>query len=64
MPKYFQIFMKFLPSGIPTISFKNILFKGFNITHPTVYNGFILMAFWMIGTFLIACIFLQRKKYI
>ncbi|CAG9798022.1 unnamed protein product [Chironomus riparius] len=64
MSKYIQLLMKILPSGLPTISFRNVLFKGHTITNQLVYNGFILLMTWILGTILLICVILKNRRYI
>lgn len=60
MPKLLQHIVMFFPFTIPTISARNILEKGWSIMDFQVYNGFIVMAMWIIIFFTACVIGLKR----
>ncbi|KAL5282687.1 hypothetical protein ACFFRR_005643 [Megaselia abdita] len=60
MPKLLQHIVMFFPFTIPTISARNILEKGWSIMDFQVYNGFIVMAMWIVIFFTACVIGLKR----
>lgn len=58
-----QIFTAYLlPFTIPSISVRNVLSKGWPITHPTVLMGYVTTISWIIGLLLLCLIGLRIKK--
>jgi len=62
MPEFLRYIAYFLPFTIPTISVRNVLNKGWSITHPTVLMGYISTLGWIIGLLLLCLIGLRIKK--
>lgn len=62
MPNILRQFALIFPFTLPTISVRNIIAKGWTITHPQVYGGFIVIFIWIIGLFLLCLIGLRRWK--
>ncbi|CAG9805440.1 unnamed protein product [Chironomus riparius] len=58
--KYFS-YITPLTLSIATI--RNIVFKGFTITHPTVYGGFLLLSGWIILMLFLCYRMLKKKKF-
>ncbi|XP_070509144.1 ABC transporter G family member 23-like [Chironomus tepperi] len=64
MSKYLQGIMKILPSGVPVRAFQNVILKGHHFTHQIVFDGFITLMTWILGTLLLICIALKYRRYI
>ncbi|XP_037949298.1 ABC transporter G family member 23 [Teleopsis dalmanni] len=62
MPKSLQEIVMFFPFTIPSISARNIIEKGWSITHGQVYNGFIVMTAWIVIFFTLCIIGIKRKS--
>jgi ABC-type multidrug transport system permease subunit len=63
MPQIIRYFSYISPFTYPSISVRNIMTKGFGITHPTVYLGFLVVIAWT-GVLLWAGLqSLRIKKY-
>lgn len=50
------------PFTIPAISVRNVIEKGWSISHPQVYNGFLIMLFWVFALFVMCLLALRRHK--
>ncbi|XP_034471619.1 ABC transporter G family member 20 [Drosophila innubila] len=61
MPGFLQDLVMVLPFTIPSISARNVIEKGWSITHEKVYNGFLVMAAWTIIFFVLCLIGIRRK---
>ncbi|EDW54405.1 ABC transporter G family member 20 [Drosophila sechellia] len=61
MPQFLQDLVMVLPFTIPSISARNVIEKGWSITHEKVYNGFLVMAGWTIIFFVLCLIGIRRK---
>ncbi|XP_017062990.1 ABC transporter G family member 20 [Drosophila eugracilis] len=61
MPQFLQDLVMVLPFTIPSISARNVIEKGWGITHEKVYNGFLVMAGWTIIFFVLCLIGIRRK---
>ena len=62
-PVFVQYFGYCLPLAIPAVSVRNIVVKGFGITHYTVYGGFIVLFVWIVVVSTLCFIAIKRKKY-
>ncbi|XP_070493805.1 uncharacterized protein [Chironomus tepperi] len=62
-PKILQYFGYCLPIAIPAISIRNIIAKGFDITHYTVYGGFITCFIWIFVMLTLCFMMIRRKRY-
>ncbi|EDW12203.1 ABC transporter G family member 20 [Drosophila mojavensis] len=61
MPAFLQDLVMVLPFTIPSISARNVIEKGWSITHEKVYNGFLVMAGWTIIFFVLCLMGIRRK---
>uniref|UniRef100_A0A1I8QDG6 Uncharacterized protein n=1 Tax=Stomoxys calcitrans TaxID=35570 RepID=A0A1I8QDG6_STOCA len=61
MPKALQSVVLYFPFTLPSISARNILEKGWDITNINVYGGFLVMAAWIIIFFTLCMVGLKRK---
>ncbi|XP_068150519.1 ABC transporter G family member 20 [Drosophila tropicalis] len=61
MPDFLQDLVMVLPFTIPSISARNVIEKGWSITHEKVYNGFLVMAAWTIIFFVLCMVGIRRK---
>lgn len=62
MPYILRKFALVLPFTIPTISVRNIMSKGWSITHYQVYIGYIVISVWIIILFTLCIVGLRRKQ--
>lgn len=46
-PQWLQYFSLTLPTTLPTVTVKNIIAKGFGMSHQTIYGGFGLLGIYM-----------------
>ncbi|XP_070493794.1 ABC transporter G family member 23-like [Chironomus tepperi] len=58
--KYFSII---LPTALPTIGIRNIIIKGFTITHYTVFGAILLLIGYIIVILTASILSLRKKKY-
>ena len=63
MPWYLQYVSLCMPSTLPSISVRNIIEKGFSITHPTVLLGFFVLIVWVVMGAFLGFRTLEKKKY-
>ena len=63
MDPYLKMLFKYLPTGLPSVSFNNVIFKEYDILHPNVVIGVLLLTVWAVGLFLISYLYLIKKKY-
>ncbi|XP_061386051.1 ABC transporter G family member 20 [Musca vetustissima] len=61
MPKALQDVVLYFPFTLPSISARNILEKGWDITNGKVYGGFLVMAAWIVIFFTLCMVGLKRK---
>ncbi|XP_073823396.1 ABC transporter G family member 23 [Musca autumnalis] len=61
MPKALQDVVLYFPFTLPSISARNILEKGWEITNSKVYGGFLVMAAWIVIFFTLCMVGLKRK---
>ncbi|XP_075149557.1 ABC transporter G family member 20 [Haematobia irritans] len=61
MPKALQDIVLYFPFTLPSISARNILEKGWDITNVKVYGGFLVMSAWIIIFFTLCMVGLKRK---
>ncbi len=62
MPLFLRRIAYFLPFTYPSIALRNILFKGFSISHPSVYFAFGTTLSWILIFLVISLIGLKLKK--
>lgn len=62
MPAFLRNLSYTFPFTIPAISVRNIIEKGWSITHPQVYNGFVIMMLWVAALFVLCLVSLRRHK--
>ena len=51
------------PITILSMSFRNIMIKGYGITDPSVYNGVIILLIWMVVSIVFAMYILKKRKF-
>jgi len=51
-----------LPITLPSISMRGIIYKGYSISEPQVYNGFLVNIAWILFYFIVT-IFGIRSKF-
>ncbi|XP_015434840.1 PREDICTED: ABC transporter G family member 23-like [Dufourea novaeangliae] len=61
MPKFLRWFSLSLPLTLPGISLRGVLEKGSSVNEPEVYQGFLVLAAWIVG-FISLCLFQLRSK--
>lgn len=52
-----------MPFTLSAISLKNVLLKGFGLTEPSVYIGFVVVAAWTAGFVMLSIKILQINKF-
>lgn len=63
MPLILRIISYMTPSTYTGISMRNIIEKGYTITHHTVLIAFGILIIWVVGTILLGLMALKNKKY-
>lgn len=63
MPWGVRMLSYLTPATLPSISVRNIIEKGYTITHPTVLLGFFVLIVWVIVGAFLGFRTLERKKY-
>ena len=63
MDPYLKTLMKYLPTGLPSVSFTNVVFKGHRFTDLNVNFSILLLILWIVGSFVISYGRLLRRKY-
>ncbi|KAI9585374.1 hypothetical protein GQX74_001221 [Glossina fuscipes] len=61
MPTYLRKIVVFFPFTLSTTSARNIIEKGWDLTHPDVYNGFLVILAWIIIFFSFCMIGTKRN---
>uniref|UniRef100_A0A1B0G096 Uncharacterized protein n=1 Tax=Glossina morsitans morsitans TaxID=37546 RepID=A0A1B0G096_GLOMM len=61
MPTYLRKIVVFFPFTLSTTSARNIIEKGWDLTHPDVYNGFLVIVAWIIIFFSFCMIGTRRN---
>uniref|UniRef100_A0A1A9X055 Uncharacterized protein n=1 Tax=Glossina brevipalpis TaxID=37001 RepID=A0A1A9X055_9MUSC len=61
MPTYLRKIVVFFPFTLSTTSARNIIEKGWDLTHPDVYNGFLVIVAWIIIFFSFCMIGTKRN---
>lgn len=62
-PEYLRYFAVILPTTIPSTTIRNILSKGFSISHYTIFGGFLVIIAYIIVFLTLSFLTLRRKKY-
>ncbi|KAL7036913.1 hypothetical protein ACKWTF_008992 [Chironomus riparius] len=63
MDPYLKIFMRYLPTGLPSIAFTNVVFKGHGFNDLNVNFSILLLILWIVVFFVISYVHLLRNKY-
>lgn len=61
MPSYLRSIVMYFPFTLPCISARNIIEKGWDLSHWEVCNGFLVMAAWIVIFFTLCMIGIKRK---
>lgn len=61
MPQFLRYVSYFMPTTVPSFALRGLLDKGYSISEPEVYTGFIVTIGW-ISTFVTLCILGLRKS--
>ncbi|KAG4079241.1 hypothetical protein HA402_006964 [Bradysia odoriphaga] len=62
MPYFLKKMAYTFPFTLPAISVRNVIDKGWPISHPEVYNGFLVMSLWVAALFALCLLALRRHK--
>ncbi|KAL7037053.1 hypothetical protein ACKWTF_009054 [Chironomus riparius] len=62
-PDYLKYISFMLPTTIPSITIRNIIAKGFTVSHYTVYGGLLLISGYIILFFTLSFLTLRRRKF-
>lgn len=63
MPYGIRMLSYLTPATLPSISVRNIIEKGYSITHPTVLLGFLVLIVWVLVAAFLGFRTLEKKKY-
>lgn len=59
---FIRVINTYFPLAMPTNAYRGILLKNYDITHPNVYNGFVILFVYIILILITALFFLRRSK--
>lgn len=62
MPVYLQYIAFLLPFTLPSIAVRNVLVKGWTITHSSVIAGYGITTIWIVMLLTLCLIGLKIKK--
>jgi ABC-type multidrug transport system permease subunit len=63
MPVFLRVLSFATPTTYAGISLRNIIEKGYTISHPSVYNGYLILISWMIVCIIIGLFTLEKRKF-
>lgn len=63
MPWIVRMLSYMTPTTLPSISVRHIIEKGYPITHPSVYLGFLVLIIWIVVLTFFSFRTLEKKKY-
>ncbi|KYN45392.1 ABC transporter G family member 23 [Trachymyrmex septentrionalis] len=63
MPKGLRWISYILPTTLPSISMRGIIYKGYSISEEQVYIGFIIVVGWILFYFIVTILGLRRKTW-
>lgn len=63
MPWIVRMLSYATPTTLSAISVRHIIEKGYSITHPSVYVGFLVLIGWMVLCAILGLVTLERRKY-
>ncbi|KAG5313795.1 ABCGK protein, partial [Acromyrmex insinuator] len=61
MPKELRWISYILPTTLPSISMRGIIYKGYSVFEQQVYIGFIIVVGWILFYFIVTIVSLRRK---
>ncbi|KAG5331765.1 ABCGK protein, partial [Acromyrmex charruanus] len=61
MPKALRWISYILPTTLPSISMRGIIYKGYSVFEEQVYIGFIIVVGWILFYFIVTILSLRRK---
>jgi len=61
MPKGLRWISYILPTTLPSISMRGIIYKGYSVFEEQVYIGFIIIVGWILFYFIVTILGLRRK---
>lgn len=64
VPESYRFIGYWLPFTLPSITLRNLLYKGLPMSHPSIYTGFIILGIWNLMSFALCYIGIKRKKYV
>ncbi|XP_018316537.1 ABC transporter G family member 20 isoform X1 [Mycetomoellerius zeteki] len=62
MPKGLRWFSYALPTTLPSISLRGVIYKGYSISESQVYIGFLLSAGWILCSFMVTVLGVRSKS--
>ncbi|CAG9805436.1 unnamed protein product [Chironomus riparius] len=62
-PKFLQYLSVTIPTTLPTVTVKNIIAKGFDMSHETIYGGFALLGAYIATMLTLSFWSLKRTKF-